>query len=108
MSIPRNGVSVMQVMAYDGGGSRVLKQRELKAHGQSDWVVDNTTHYTGIGTELRVDKDFNKKVVVNMPQGMGRYGADDAVNSRGNGRSFELSHNPSSFQFLALQGPGWS
>ncbi len=71
------GDSVRLVMAYDGGGSRILKQRELKAHGQSDWIVDNTTHYSGIGTELRVDKDFNKKVVVNMPQGMGRYGIEE-------------------------------
>ena len=85
--------SVKLVMAYDGSGRRISKTRMMKTAADGDWYVDNVTHYTGIGTEVR-ESYFggaleNAKVVVNMPQGLGRYGADDAVNSRGNGRSFE-------------------
>ncbi|MCQ2103461.1 MAG: hypothetical protein MJY98_09585, partial [Fibrobacter sp.] len=79
-------------MAYDGSGRRISKTRMMKTAADGDWYVDNVTHYTGIGTEVR-ESYFggaleDAKIVVNMPQGLGRYGADDAVNSRGNGRSF--------------------
>ncbi|MCQ2103459.1 MAG: RHS repeat-associated core domain-containing protein [Fibrobacter sp.] len=84
--------STKLLMAYDGSGRRVSKTRMRKAEG-GDWETELVTHYTGIGTEVRENyhngTPSETKVVVNMPQGLGRYGADDAVNSRGNGRSFE-------------------
>ncbi|MCL4103383.1 RHS repeat-associated core domain-containing protein [Fibrobacter sp. HC4] len=51
----------------------------------ADWERELVTHYTGIGTEVR--ESFHNgtpsetKVVVNMPQGLGRYGVEDAANS---------------------------
>ena len=71
------------VMAYDGSGRRISKTRLRRDLGASDWVVENVTHYTGIGTEVR-ESYFggamnNAKVVVNMPQGLGRYMPEDAV-----------------------------
>ena len=101
--------STKLVLRYDGSGRRISKTRYSKNVQYGYWTRNVVTHYTGIGTEVRetMRRSASPKttVVVNMPQGLGRYGADDVVNSRGNGRSFELSHNPSSFQFLALQGP---
>ena len=71
----------------------VSKTFLTKSAAAACWNTAKDPHYTGIGTEVR-ENYFggaleNAKVVVNMPQGLGRYGADDAVNSRGNGRSFE-------------------
>ncbi|SHL53497.1 RHS repeat-associated core domain-containing protein [Fibrobacter sp. UWH5] len=90
--------SVRVLMAYDGTGRRVSKTRERKAclsetstgantserTYAADWERELVTHYTGIGTEVR--ESFHNgtpsetKVVVNMPQGLGRYGVEDATN----------------------------
>jgi len=46
------------------------------------------THYTGIGTEIRENlatSEPGTKVVVNMPQGLGRYGIEDADHTAENG-----------------------
>lgn len=81
--------STKLVIAYDGSGRRISKTR-MKESQNGTWWTELVTHYTGIGTEVR-ENPINKeaKVVVNMPQGLGRYGVNDAVNSRGNGKSFE-------------------
>ncbi|SHH87874.1 RHS repeat-associated core domain-containing protein [Fibrobacter sp. UWH9] len=87
------GDSLMLTMAYDGSGRRVSKTRFRKACISdeadgvyaADWERELVTHYTGIGTEVR--ESFHNgtpsetKVVVNMPQGLGRYGVEDAANS---------------------------
>ncbi|MCL4103374.1 hypothetical protein MMG03_002991 [Fibrobacter succinogenes] len=80
----------MLTMAYDGSGRRVSKTRFRKACISdeadgvyaADWERELVTHYTGIGTEVR--ESFHNgtpsetKVVVNMPQGLGRYMPEDA------------------------------
>ncbi len=47
----------------------------------ADWERELVTHYTGIGTEVRENyhngTPSETKVVVNMPQGLGRYGIDN-------------------------------
>ena len=68
-------------MAYDGSGRRISKTRWVKSANSQDWEKELVTHYTGIGTEIR--ENFagpikETKVVVNMPQGLGRYGIEDA------------------------------
>ena len=73
--------STKLVMAYDGSGRRISKTRLRKETGASEWTKEHVTHYTGIGTEIR--ENFagptpEMKVVVNMPQGLGRYGIEDA------------------------------
>ncbi|OWV06176.1 RHS repeat-associated core domain-containing protein [Fibrobacter sp. UWH3] len=74
--------SVRVLMAYDGSGRRVSKTRMRKAC-DGEWERELVTHYTGIGTEVR--ESFHNgtpsetKVVVNMPQGLGRYGVEDAT-----------------------------
>ena len=47
-------------------------------------------HYSGIGTEIR-QNPMNKetRVVVNMPEGLGRYGIEDAAIPYSNINSFE-------------------
>ncbi len=84
------GDSLMLAMAYDGTGRRVSKTRYRKvcvsdkADGvyDADWERELVTHYTGIGTEVRENyRDGslqNARVVVNMPQGLGRYMPEDA------------------------------
>ena len=51
------------------------------------------THYTGIGTEIResfTGANAETKVVVNMPNGLGRYGIEDAVEVNANAsKNFE-------------------
>jgi len=81
-------------MAYDGTGRRVSKTRWVKARGDAGWQRRHVTHYTGIGTEVR--ENFagpakETKVVVNMPQGLGRYGIEDAdhVAENGSAQTFE-------------------
>ncbi|SHK96698.1 RHS repeat-associated core domain-containing protein [Fibrobacter sp. UWH6] len=88
--------SVRVLMAYDGSGRRVSKTRERKAcisetssgatserTYAADWERELVTHYTGIGTEVRESfhngSPSETKVVVNMPQGLGRYGVEDAT-----------------------------
>ncbi|MCQ2101351.1 MAG: RHS repeat-associated core domain-containing protein [Fibrobacter sp.] len=73
------------VMAYDGSGRRVSKTRLVKDDQRGYWYTDHVTHYTGIGTEVRevMRRSASPKpdVVVNMPQGLGRYGVEDASTS---------------------------
>ena len=65
------------VMAYDGSGRRISKTRWVKAQGDVDWSRGRVTHYTGIGTEVR--ESYRRaaspevEVVVNVPNGLGRY-----------------------------------
>ena len=72
-------------MAYDGSGRRISKTRWVKARGDAGWSREHVTHYTGIGTEIRENmpggtlKDV--RVVVNMPNGLGRYGVEDAADA---------------------------
>ena len=69
-------------MSYDGSGRRISKTRWVKNAGSQDWEKELVTHYTGIGTEIR--EEFHNgtrekvNVVVNMPQGLGRYKVADA------------------------------
>ena len=69
-------------MMYDGTGRRISKTVMHKVAGAADWDTTQVTHYTGIGTEIRENyhnESLDKaKVVVNMPQGLGRYGVEDA------------------------------
>ncbi|MCQ2050382.1 MAG: hypothetical protein MJZ22_05215, partial [Candidatus Saccharibacteria bacterium] len=64
------------MMAYDGSGRRISKTRMMKTAADGEWYVDNVTHYTGIGTEVR-ESYFggsmnNAKVVVKSLQGESR------------------------------------
>ncbi|MDO4948026.1 MAG: RHS repeat-associated core domain-containing protein [Fibrobacter sp.] len=101
------GDSLMLTMAYDGTGRRVSKTRFHKACISdksadanssdgvyaADWERELVTHYTGIGTEVR--ESFHNgtpsetKVVVNMPQGLGRYGVEDAEKPSSGNATFE-------------------
>ncbi len=76
--------STRLTMMYDGSGRRISKTRARKAAG-GDWEAELVTHYTGIGTEVRDqfhNNTLNKvKVVVNMPNGLGRYGVEDDMGS---------------------------
>lgn len=66
--------SVRLVLNYGGAGSRISKIRERKSAGETAWTTELATHYTGIGSEIREDAVNNAtKVVVNLPQGLGRY-----------------------------------
>ncbi|MBQ9225814.1 MAG: RHS repeat-associated core domain-containing protein [Fibrobacter sp.] len=79
-------------VAYDGTGRRISKTRWVKAQGDAGWSRGHVTHYTGIGTEVRENLVNNEtKVVVNMPQGLGRYGIEDAdhVAENGSAQTFE-------------------
>ena len=76
------------LMRYDGSGRRISKTVMHKAAGDADWDKMQVTHYTGIGTEVREDFSKNQtKVVVNMPQGLGRYGIEDASSIDYGGRT---------------------
>ena len=71
------------LMKYDGTGRRISKTVMHKVAGAADWDTAQVTHYTGIGTEVRENyagPTKQTKVVVNMPQGLGRYGIEDAEN----------------------------
>ena len=74
--------STKLVMAYDGSGRRVSKTRMRKNDQHGYWYTDHVTHYTGIGTEVR--ESYRRatspevEVVVNVPNGLGRYGVEDA------------------------------
>jgi RHS repeat-associated protein len=76
--------SVRLTLAYDGAGSRITKKRERKVSG-GEWTTELATHYTGIGSEIREDAINNAtKVVVNLPQGLGRYDIASASESSTN------------------------
>jgi len=71
------------LMKYDGTGRRISKTAMHKVAGAADWDTAQVTHYTGIGTEVRENyagPAKETKVVVNMPQGLGRYGIENAEN----------------------------
>ena len=78
-------------MSYDGSGRRISKTRWVKKVGLQDWEKELVTHYTGIGTEVR--EEFHNgtrekvNIVVNMPQGLGRYGIEDAEKPDFDGRT---------------------
>ena len=78
-------------MAYDGSGRRISKTRWVKSANSQDWEKELVTHYTGIGSEIREDFTKNQtKVVVNMPNGLGRYGIEDAAAANANAsKNFE-------------------
>ena len=71
------------VMAYDCSGRRISKTRMRKDDQRGYWYTDHVTHYTGIGTEVR--ESYRRatspevEVVVNVPNGLGRYGVEDAA-----------------------------
>ena len=66
------------VMAYDGSGRRISKTRMKKTAFDGPWYASLVTHYTGIGTEIRENPVSNEaKVVMNMPNGLGRYEPED-------------------------------
>ena len=75
-------------MMYDGAGRRISKTFLTKSATAASWDTVKVAHYTGIGTEVR--ENFagpakETKVVVNMPQGLGRYGIEDANHAAENG-----------------------
>ena len=83
--------STKLLMAYDGSGKRISKIL-LHEKGNGIWEIEYETHYTGIGTEIRIENsgDGNKtKIVVNMPQGLGRYGLELADYPDTTGSVFE-------------------
>lgn len=72
--------STKLALAYDGLGHRISKTR-MRDLGNGVWETEQVTHYTGIGTEIRENfagESPETKVVVNMPQGLGRYEIEDA------------------------------
>src|SRR5574344_2802628 len=85
-SSDENGAdSVRLLLSYDGAGSRISKIRERKSAGETEWTLELATHYTGIGSEIREDAINNAtKVVVNLPQGLGRYEIASASESSAN------------------------
>ena len=74
--------STRLAMMYDGSGRRISKTFLTKSATAASWDTVKVTHYTGIGTEIRENyhnESLEKaKVVVNMPEGLGRYGIEDA------------------------------
>src|SRR5574344_1572001 len=80
MKAEADGDSTRLVMAYDGSGARIMKRRDRRTAGGTEWITELTTHYTGIGSEIRESGlDGTAKVVVNLPQGLGRYGVENAT-----------------------------
>ena len=73
------------LMKYDGTGRRISKTFLTKSATAASWDTVKVTHYTGIGTEVR--ESYRRaaspevEVVVNMPQGLGRYGVEDAADA---------------------------
>ena len=69
-------------MMYDGSGRRISKTLLTKSATAASWDTVKVTHYTGIGTEVREEFHNGSRergnVVVNMPQGLGRYKVADA------------------------------
>lgn len=69
-------------MMYDGSGRRISKMFLTKSATAASWDTVKVTHYTGIGTEVREEFHNGSRekvnVVVNMPQGLGRYKVADA------------------------------
>ena len=81
-------------MMYDGSGRRISKTFLTKSATAASWDTVKVTHYTGIGTEVRENfagESPETKVVVNMPEGLGRYGIEkaDHVVEGGSAQTFE-------------------
>src|SRR5574344_1596896 len=77
-----DGDSTRLVINYDGAGTRISKRMEKKYAGDTDWTHVMTTHYTGLGSEIRENGlDGTARVVVSLPQGLGRYGVESASES---------------------------
>src|SRR5574344_3825 len=71
--------SVRLVMTYDGSGTRIGKRYERRNAGDAAWSLQLATHYTGLGSEIRENGlDGSAKVVVSLPQGLGRYSPSSA------------------------------
>ena len=74
--------STRLAMMYDGAGRRISKTLLTKPATATSWETVKVTHYTGIGTEIREEFHNGSRervsVVVNMPQGLGRYKVADA------------------------------
>ena len=100
------------VMMYDGSGRRISKTA-MRMVDDDDWDTTLVTHYTGIGTEVRENFEGpapETKVVVNMPQGLGRYGIEDAdhVAENGSVQTFEWylkNHLGSTMLVYGTQAP---
>jgi RHS repeat-associated protein len=78
-----------------------------------EWDTLKVTHYTGIGTEIReefADSAAETKVVVPMPQGLGRYGIESASDPGTGARTFEwyLKNHLSSTMLVYGTGGGTS
>src|SRR5574344_1704688 len=74
--------SVRLVMTYDGSGTRIGKRYERRNAGDAAWSLQLATHYTGLGSEIRENGlDGTARVVVSLPQGLGRYGVESASES---------------------------
>ena len=71
---------------YDSYGNRVTKRYDRKAAGGA-WELVEATHYTGLGSEIRENGSGGVKVVVNMPNGLGRYAVTDAQKTSATGGS---------------------
>ena len=80
--------SVRLTMFYDGSGNRITKRYERKGVSDASWQLQLATHYTGLGSEIR-EGESSAKVVVNMPQGLGRYTVSDAQKSVSESSGFE-------------------
>src|SRR5574344_2513337 len=77
-----DGDSTRLVINYDGAGTRISKRIEKKYAGDTDWTHVMTTHYTGLGSEIRENGlDGTARVVVSLPQGLGRDGVESASES---------------------------
>ena len=93
-----------QTMSYDGSGRRISKTSLRKNVNSDDWTLEQITHYTGIGSEIR--KEYHNgelqstKVVVNMPQGLGRYGIENA-DGMAKGDEFYLKNHLGSTMMVA-------
>jgi len=77
--------SVRLLMTYDGSGGRIGKRYERRNAGDTAWALQLATHYTGLGSEIRENGlDKTARVVVSLPQGLGRYGVESASESVAN------------------------
>src|SRR5574344_1893884 len=77
--------TVRLLMTYDGSGSRIGKRYERRNAGDTAWALQLATHYTGLGSEIRENGlDKTARVVVSLPQGLGRYGVESASESVAN------------------------
>ena len=81
--------TVKLLMEYDGSGRRISKTC-MRDNGNGVRKTEQVPHYTGIGTEVRENfagPTKETKVIVNMPQGLGRYGIEDAEKPDFGGRT---------------------